>query len=181
MVRWWNVTDVTPSGLRLNRAWHIRQFLFALATPVATLVFLDLVSRWEENLMRDRAKLAGARALKSAEDKVLASSDKQKQLLPLSTRDAVETYLYSHVPAEYKEILTVDNLIMNRIRKFADAKDTSAGANPVVEAIRDAISKAIPPVPRTAHDTADTEVPAVQKTERMSPMRMRREERKEQK
>ena len=47
MVRWWNVTDVSPSGLRLNRAWYIRQFLVALIPPACAFILFESVSRWE--------------------------------------------------------------------------------------------------------------------------------------
>ena len=47
MVRWWHVNDVTPSGLRLNTAWKLRQFLFALVPGALTWVVLHNVSTWE--------------------------------------------------------------------------------------------------------------------------------------
>ena len=47
MVRWWNVNEVTPSGLRLNRAWYIRQFLVALIPASFALILFESVSQWE--------------------------------------------------------------------------------------------------------------------------------------
>ena len=46
-MRWWNVKTTTPSGIKINRAWHIRQFLYALLAPAAALITMESVKRWE--------------------------------------------------------------------------------------------------------------------------------------
>jgi hypothetical protein len=46
-MRWWNVKTTTPSGININRAWHIRQFLYALLAPAAALITMESVKRWE--------------------------------------------------------------------------------------------------------------------------------------
>lgn len=53
-MRWWNVGKESPSGLKLNRAWHLRQFLFALVPPTMLLVIMESVSRFDSSLHRDR-------------------------------------------------------------------------------------------------------------------------------
>jgi len=132
--------------------------------------------------MKDRAKASEARARENEGDKSLPSFDnnKQKQTQPPSTSDVVKAFVFSHIPEEYKEVLTVENLITNKVRDFAEAKDTSVAANPVIEAIRDAASNAISPAEGTAVDVAvaDMDSPAVQK--QVSPMQKRRGERKQQ-
>jgi hypothetical protein len=47
MVRWWNVNTTTPSGIKINRAWHLRQMLFALIAPVTAFCALEIAKRWE--------------------------------------------------------------------------------------------------------------------------------------
>jgi len=130
--------------------------------------------------MKDRAKASEARAHENAGDKSLPSLDNNKQTQPPSTSDVVKAFVFSHIPEEYKEVLTVENLITNKVRDFAEAKDTSVAANPVIEAIRDAASNAISPAEGTAVDVAvaDMDSPAVQK--QVSPMQKRRGERKQQ-
>ena len=182
MVRWWNVTDVTPSGLRLNRAWHIRQLFFALATPAATLVFLHFVSRWEEDLMRDRAKEAEAKVKTNASENANVSSlplpEQRTPVPPASSTNMVKSFIMSYIPEEYKETLTIDKLFMNRIRDFASTKDDSAEANPFLEALRDTVLKALSPSQGVALDEkGGTEQPLELKTELISPMRYRREKR----
>ena len=47
-MRWWSVRDASPSGLKLNRAWHTRQFLFALIPPFSAWVLLSSLDRWDQ-------------------------------------------------------------------------------------------------------------------------------------
>ena len=53
-MRWWNVGRESPSGLKLNRPWHLRQFLFALMPPAVLFVIMESVSRLDSSLHRDR-------------------------------------------------------------------------------------------------------------------------------
>jgi len=47
-MRWWQVRGETPSGLKLNRAWHVRQLLFALVPPTACLIMFEALRRWDD-------------------------------------------------------------------------------------------------------------------------------------
>ena len=47
LMRWWNVKTTTPSGIKINRAWHVRQFMYALFAPVAALLTMEAVKSWE--------------------------------------------------------------------------------------------------------------------------------------
>ena len=50
MVRWWNVKSTTPSGITINRAWHLRQFLFALIPPVTAVILMESAKYWGGNI-----------------------------------------------------------------------------------------------------------------------------------
>ena len=86
MVRWWNVSDVSPSGLRLNRAWYIRQFLFALIPPACALMMFESVSRWE----------ATQRGLNgTAHDQNTSSSETSKE-------NDISKFIFENIPLEHQ-------------------------------------------------------------------------------
>jgi hypothetical protein len=43
MFSWITVSDVTPSGLRLSRAWHVKQFLIMTFPIVLTILVTESV------------------------------------------------------------------------------------------------------------------------------------------
>jgi hypothetical protein len=47
-MRWWNVGQTSPSGLRHNYVWHIRQLMYAMLTPLTALVLFEAGSRWQQ-------------------------------------------------------------------------------------------------------------------------------------
>ena len=49
MTYWWNVREVTPSGLKFSRAWHTRQFLVACIPPTLVACLLYRTNEWENN------------------------------------------------------------------------------------------------------------------------------------
>ena len=76
-MRWWNVRDASPSGLKLNRAWHTRQFFFALLPPFAAWVMLSSMDRWDQKHQLSK-KLAELQS-KAAEAKQGQSSSPAQQ------------------------------------------------------------------------------------------------------
>ena len=46
MVRWWNIRSATPNGMTINRAWHLRQFLYALLPSAVALISLESAKCW---------------------------------------------------------------------------------------------------------------------------------------
>jgi hypothetical protein len=68
---WWQIHEVSPSGLKLNYVWHIRQFAFALVPPLFAAISLGLLSRWKDNygkevLIRAEAGRSSSGALESS-------------------------------------------------------------------------------------------------------------------
>jgi len=55
VVRWWNVRNETPSGLKLNRVWHVRQLLFALLPPTAALLVFYSLNQWDQKYQHSQA------------------------------------------------------------------------------------------------------------------------------
>ena len=49
MKHWWNVSGTSPSGLKHNYVWHLRQMLCALIPPTVALLTLEACSRWQKN------------------------------------------------------------------------------------------------------------------------------------
>ena len=49
MKHWWNVSGTSPSGLKHNYVWHIRQMLYALIPPTVALLTLEACSRWQKS------------------------------------------------------------------------------------------------------------------------------------
>ena len=93
MVRWWNVIDVTPSGLTLNRTWKLRQILSALVTPAFAWILLESVSRWEKRRL-ERLDSAG-------------KERSQEQPLPIpdiSITDIASQYFMSHAPESISKV-----------------------------------------------------------------------------
>ena len=48
MKHWWNVSGTSPSGLKHNYVWHLRQMLYALIPPTVALLTLEACSRWQK-------------------------------------------------------------------------------------------------------------------------------------
>lgn len=48
MKHWWNVSGTSPSGLRHNYVWHLRQLMYALIPPTVALLTLEACSRWQK-------------------------------------------------------------------------------------------------------------------------------------
>lgn len=149
MVRWWNVHDVSPSGLRFNRAWYIRQFLFALIPPACVLVLFEAVSRSET-----RRKL-GNLSIKDGIEKNSTGDHK-------SDIDMKVTQAWSFIPGEVEVVLQgvresvrekwaavavspeADKSVLGKIRGWVDSA-TYTGGGPVLDAIRQALGRRNPP------------------------------------
>ena len=134
--------------------------------------------------MKDRAIQAESKAkAKASENAKVCSSHLPEQRTPVppaSSTDIAKNFVISFIPVQYKDALTIDKLFMDRVRDFASAKEDGAEANLVVEAIREALRKAISPPQGSALDVKeDTQQPVEQKIKRISPMQQRREEKKQ--
>ena len=78
MVRWWQVRGEAPSGLKLNRAWHVRQLLFALLPPAGAFIMLTALSRWDEQHKVSKVLLEiQQRAAKTSSEKRAAGDGKE--------------------------------------------------------------------------------------------------------
>lgn len=83
MVRWWQVNQETPSGLRLNRAWHVRQFLFALIPPAVAFIILESLNRWDNvhKAQRVQNALVKKEAGDEAKRKISANVTEDKETI----------------------------------------------------------------------------------------------------
>ena len=72
MVRWWNIRSATPNGMTINRAWHLRQFLYALLPSAVALISLESAKCWGD--LERHKKALGA----SAQQETDSSSQQAK-------------------------------------------------------------------------------------------------------
>ena len=77
MTRWWNVKSTTPSGITINRAWHLRQFLFALIPPATALLLMESAKYWGGS-MRPREN-SGKKALHDKEPVVVNGNSTKEE------------------------------------------------------------------------------------------------------
>ena len=49
-MRWWNVSRISPSGLKLNYVWHLRQLGYALIPPTIAFVVVVFVDDFEKRV-----------------------------------------------------------------------------------------------------------------------------------
>ncbi len=154
-MRWWNVNNVSPSGLRLNRAWHLRQFLVALIPPACAWVMFEGVCRWEESTRLLRAKGKGkessSKVKVTAEELVLADtnhSDQQPVVQGQSVTSS-EQSAWMFVPdGEYKtfmmniqhEFMREYDGIREKMHIKRESVSDSLFGNPVLDAVRRAVT-----------------------------------------
>jgi len=158
-MRWWNVNHVSPSGLRLNRAWHLRQFIVSLIPPVCAWVVFEGVRQWEEStsLSRVREKeILTTTMKKEGVDGVNNLKDRKESPIP-SLPDLYYSNTWGYIPDGYKkhimhiqvELYTeYDNwnekmiLYASTIKKYIHWEDTSCTYfEPFLDAVRRALSR----------------------------------------
>jgi hypothetical protein len=189
-MRWWNVQDVTPSGLRMNRAWKIRQFLLVLVTPACTWVMLESVTRW------DKRQVAKRILIEKNSDK---NGVQQKQAEP-EPEVSISQFILSKLPEDMKikaiglqdeasrsiedAIATYDAKITEKLRDFSKGDNKGEDTNLFIKTFRETVAKVLDarhignqPC-NEENEIADSSVERVQDS-LLSPMRIRRAERSE--
>ena len=158
-MRWWNVNNVSPSGLRLNRAWHLRQFLVALIPPACAWVMFEGVCRWEESTRLLRAKGKGKESSSkvkvkvTAEELVLAGTNHSDQQPVVQEQSVTSSELsaWMFVPdGEYKtymmniqhEFIREYDSIREKMHIKRESVSDSFFGNPVLDAVRRQIGRA---------------------------------------
>ncbi len=164
MVRWWNVNEVTPSGLRLNRAWYIRQFLVALIPASFALILFESVSQWESRkVLRE---LAISQKLKdnvksvdeiSKDDNGFVledernSSNNKFSFLNETIRNDIQLYVQKNVPIIIEIEDKLDDIKVKLSKYYHEMKlekdnwiDDKCNQNPVIEAVRAAFNNIVP-------------------------------------
>ena len=148
-MRWWNVRDASPSGLKLNRAWHTRQFLFALIPPFAAWVMLSSLDRWDQK------------------------HQLSKKLAELQSKAAEAKQGHSSSPAQQQQQSELDTL---RVKVDSLEKQVSAlriGAAPSTADAPSSVSAPQAAAPAVAVTEA---VEPQEHRSQMSPMKLRRAE-----
>jgi hypothetical protein len=170
MVRWWNVTDVTPSGLTLNRTWKLRQILSALVMPAFAWILLESVSRWEKRRL-ERLHVANTDT----------TCEKPIPIPEVSFTDVASQYFMTHAPESVSKVAIEYHdmylwMVQNLTRKPDERED-----NLLIETFRNAIAKiseswkhsAIEPIDKRVNKSPDINLELHQQ----SSIRKRRDER----
>jgi len=54
MSRFWNFRHESPNGFKLNRAWHLRQFMVTMVTPACILCLCHIAYKLDGSLGKKR-------------------------------------------------------------------------------------------------------------------------------
>lgn len=54
MARFWNFSHETPTGFKLNRAWHLRQLMVAMVTPACIFALCHIAYKLDGRLGKER-------------------------------------------------------------------------------------------------------------------------------